>query len=138
MDASSNRCRLKAKTKSPIIKKFVESVGRLSQEDYKSWIAVVGNQDKSLLPTLSYLYADMAMTKGWDVDTYRLLVLAIKADPYLSGAYLDLGRLFIQEFQVAAGWKCFEIGRMISPEHSQLKVIDKLMNDLERDFPDFF
>ncbi len=120
----------------PILRKF--STGEMEQEDWVQLISIVSQQDEKSSAVAEYLFADSVMAQQWAVDAHALLISALGKDPLLSGAYLDLGRLYSNEFMMDAEWTCVDISREIAPTHTNLHPVGNLMRALEKDFPDFF
>ncbi len=125
----------------PLIRKY--SSGRFTQDDFELLIDKVSGEDHQLTAVAEYLLADTAMTEQWNLGSgsdgaRSLLVSALRRDPWLSGAWLDLGRICNSNFDMMAGWKCWDISRRIAPRHRNLEIIDNLMDSFERDYPDFF
>ena len=69
-------------------------------------------------------------------ETLFLKVLA--ANPFLAGAYHDLGALYDETFRSSLAWLCFDTGRQISPDHRLLKDITTLEQRFQHDFLDYF
>ena len=72
---------------------------------------------------------------GGAIDLFRK---AIAANPYLAGAYKDLGGIFHGQYETPAAWDCWDAGRRIAPDHPMLADIDKLEQHLVRTYPAFF
>ena len=68
----------------------------------------------------------------------KLFLTVLTANPFLAGAYHDLGALYDQTFRSEMAWLCFDTGRRLSPDHFLFKDITNLEQRFEHDFPDFF
>ena len=68
----------------------------------------------------------------------KLFLSVLDANPYLAGAYHDLGALYDEPFRSPMAWLCFDTGRQLSPDHFLFKDIDTFEQRIQRDFPDFF
>ncbi|MFP2926924.1 tetratricopeptide repeat protein [Pyxidicoccus sp. 3LG] len=66
-----------------------------------------------------------------------LLLAALQANPFLTGAYKDLGDLYLQGFQMHVAWMCWEAARKISPGHRLMKDIDELEAMLAAEHPEY-
>lgn len=68
----------------------------------------------------------------------KLFLSVLEINPFLAGAYHDLGRLYDETFRSPEAWLCFDTARRISPDHFMLKGITNLELRFEHDFPDHF
>jgi len=75
---------------------------------------------------------------GEAARAFDLYYGALKANPYLAGAYKDAGELFYSNYKMDMAWFCWDIGRKIYPEHSMLKEVDKFEEDIVKRYPEFF
>ena len=53
----------------------------------------------------------------------KLFLAVLTANPFLAGAYHDLGALYDQTFRSEMAWLCFDTGRQLSPDHFLFKDI---------------
>jgi hypothetical protein len=72
------------------------------------------------------------------VAAEKLFLSVLETNPFLAGAYHDLGRLYDETFRSSEAWLCFDTARQISPDHFMLKGITNLELRFEHDFPDYF
>ena len=88
---------------------------------------------------LNYHIADMAMSvHRQDIEARTLLLDALSADVLIVGAYLDLSRLFMADWDISSAWQCIDAAKKIAPSHSDLGPIKSMEKGLEVDFPDYF
>jgi len=66
------------------------------------------------------------------------LLMALTANPFLLGAWSDLGGYYYQTFQTDKAWACWDAARSVSPQHAQLLPITQLEERLRMTFPEFF
>jgi hypothetical protein len=66
------------------------------------------------------------------------LLAALKANPYLLGAWHDLGGYYYQSFEADKAWACWDAARKVNPQHSMLKPVTEMENRLRTAFPEFF
>lgn len=66
------------------------------------------------------------------------LFQALEQHPSISSAWKDLGESYYQEYLTAESWKCWDMGRTLSPENSHYKNIQRLEKLLEATYPEFF
>lgn len=69
------------------------------------------------------------------VDAFRK---AITANPYLAGAYKDLGGVLYGMYEVPSAWDCWDAGRKIAPGHPLFEDVAKTEDRLLRQSPRFF
>lgn len=73
------------------------------------------------------------------VDEARARLLeALKVNPFLVGAYKDLGDLEQREYAMRRAWTCWEAARRLAPRHPMLNEVEALEKLLERTHPEFF
>ena len=68
----------------------------------------------------------------------QLFIKVLGANPFLAGAYHDLGQLYFDGFAHEKAWMCFDTARRLYPDHPLMKDITALERRYERDFPDLF
>jgi hypothetical protein len=82
--------------------------------------------------------ANLKVRMGESQEAFDLYYKALKVNPYLSGVYKDIGELFYNNYNMDMAWFCWDIGRKIFSDHSMLKEIDKLEENLAKKYPEFF
>lgn len=65
-------------------------------------------------------------------------VSALKVNPFITGAYYDLGDYLRTLFKHSEAWECFKIARKLKPGHPFQKTLDETEEKLVRDNPAFF
>jgi hypothetical protein len=93
------------------------------------------------------------LTKGYVIDIARAVTLttlgrpkeavesylaALKRNPFIAGAYKDLGDLAAASFDMPLAWKYWDTGRAISPTLPMLQVVNQREAWLLKNVPDFF
>jgi hypothetical protein len=66
------------------------------------------------------------------------LLAALKLNPYLLGAWKDLGGYYYQSFRTDKAWACWDAARRVNPQHSMLLRITEMEKQLRAAFPEFF
>lgn len=66
------------------------------------------------------------------------LLAALKANPYLLGAWKDLGGYYYQTYRMDKAWACWDAARRVNPQHSMLLRITEIEKQLRTTFPEFF
>jgi len=80
-------------------------------------------------------YLDMA----GQTETARDLILeALESNPFLAGAYKDLGDKYLREFDMANAWASWDHMRRLNPEHQLAPVIDGLEQQIRQKHPVYF
>jgi hypothetical protein len=68
----------------------------------------------------------------------KLMREALLANPYLAGAYKDLGDAFVQQLDTARAWRCWDAGRRLAPQFANFKAIDQFEKTLVAQHPEYF
>jgi hypothetical protein len=68
----------------------------------------------------------------------ELLLTALRADPYITGAWHDLADRYYRTFRMQEAWSCMDAARRIAPNHPMLKSIDGLEQALRSRNPGYF
>jgi len=71
-------------------------------------------------------------------DGAKLLLSALAANPYLTGAWHDLGDYYYRAFRMQEAWACLDAARRIQPQNPMLQPVYKLEEALRQRNPDFF
>lgn len=66
------------------------------------------------------------------------LLAALKLNPYLLGAWKDLGGYYYQSYRTDKAWACWDAARRVNPQHSMLLRITEMERQLRATFPEFF
>jgi len=56
----------------------------------------------------------------------------------ITGAYHDLGMMYIADYKTATGWQSFRLAHRICPSHPLMMEISEMERKLESDFQEFF
>jgi hypothetical protein len=82
--------------------------------------------------------ANFRASRGDPKGAKARLLQAIQANPRLTGAYKDLGDLFLGAFDASRAWRCWEIARSIAPDHPVLRAVTAGEARLANDHPEYF
>lgn len=63
---------------------------------------------------------------------------ALSQNPRVTGAWLDLGKIYANSYHYDDAWKCFGIIMNMNPSHPMANEIIESKNALKRDYPIFF
>ncbi|HMX16278.1 MAG TPA: hypothetical protein PKD29_05445 [Rhodocyclaceae bacterium] len=89
-------------------------------------------------PALKGVEANLRQGAGDVREAEKLLVEAVDAEPYLIGAWMDLGRLYYGQYRTIQAWRCWDAARRLAPGHPMTREIDDLEKRLAAGFPEFF
>jgi hypothetical protein len=68
----------------------------------------------------------------------ELLLAAVRADPYLTGAWHDLADYYYRSFRMPEAWACLDVARRIAPDAPMLRPANDLEQALRTRNPEFF
>jgi hypothetical protein len=87
---------------------------------------------------IDILCANMNFQLNQRTPAIQLMTKALSANPLITGAYHDLGNMYLSIFQSGTGWDCFRLAQKLSPSHKMVNDIVQLDDQLEKDYPGFF
>jgi tetratricopeptide (TPR) repeat protein len=67
-----------------------------------------------------------------------LILEALEQNPFLAGAYKDLGDKYLRTYWMQDAWICWDRMREINPNHSLATSINNFEQRLKQQFPDYF
>lgn len=68
----------------------------------------------------------------------KLYQEALTTDPYITGAWIDLGNMHFEAFECEQAWQCWDAARHLTPDHKSLEQVTGLEQMLRKEYPDFF
>jgi len=68
----------------------------------------------------------------------ELLFDALKLNPYLTGAWHDLGDTYYRAFRLQEAWTCWDTARRIAPTNPMMKQVNQLEQAFRSKNPQFF
>lgn len=71
-------------------------------------------------------------------EAIELLSNAVAINPFLTGAYKDLGDLYSGQYQFERAWRCWTAARHISPSHPMLEEAGRREEMLLGEHPEYF
>lgn len=86
----------------------------------------------------------MQMNRVKDIETNqekspaKCFIKVLEANPFLTGAYHDLGNCLYSAYDTAAAWECWDLGRSFYPNHFLMKDIDEMEQKMVEQHPEFF
>jgi tetratricopeptide (TPR) repeat protein len=82
--------------------------------------------------------AGVLSARGQHSGAQRLYLEALKTDPYIAGAWKDLGDMYFQAFECEPAWQCWDAARHLAPEFKGLGQVAELEQMLRKECPEFF
>lgn len=67
-----------------------------------------------------------------------MFVSVLDANPWLAGAWKDLGDLQFRQFDMAHAWRCWDAGRQIAPTLSIFASVNQFERQLVQQHPEYF
>lgn len=71
-------------------------------------------------------------------DAERHFLSALAKNPYLTGAWFDLGNLYYATFRTPEAWACWDAARALNPRHSLRQRVDAMEQRMLTERPEFF
>ncbi|MEW6359425.1 MAG: hypothetical protein AB1696_24020 [Planctomycetota bacterium] len=82
--------------------------------------------------------ADALSTAGRAGEAKWLFIKVLQQNPYLAGAYKDLGGILFAEYDMPGAWRCWELCLKLCPGYSLLRKFEYHQERRRTRFPDFF
>ncbi len=123
------------------VDRFFRSLGIAGPEQAQRAILELGKLDRKKLKRahmIDIMIANQQSVLGQNAEAQKRMLGALKSNPYIAGAYKDLGDMFYAGFDMVSAWMCWDFARKQAPEHFMLKPISDYEADLLKNFPDFF
>jgi hypothetical protein len=64
--------------------------------------------------------------------------LALEANPFLVGTWLDAGQVYYGRYEAVRAWTCWDAARAAAPRSALLKRLDELEASLHKKHPEYF
>jgi tetratricopeptide (TPR) repeat protein len=71
-------------------------------------------------------------------EAQKLFLAALSANPHLTGAWFDLGKLYFNTFRTEEAWNCWDTARAINPDHPLVRDVGELERKIMAAHPEFF
>jgi len=134
-----------------------ERTSLLASEDVKEILAAIdnpGSQEeaesainslvalratyKDVEHVLKIFEANIRAAAGDQKLARELMIEALNKNPYVAGAWKDLGGFYFQSYETQEAWFCWDAARRISPNHPLLDQVYDFEYQLESTRPGFF
>lgn len=97
---------------------------------------VASNPDKAYV--LKIFEANDRLQLGDAVSARRLFVETLAVNPFLAGAYKDLGNLLLASYDTPRAWRSWDIGRRLAPKFANFRAVDEFESSLVTKHPEYF
>lgn len=101
-------------------------------------VALRGRTNSPYAYILDVFTANHHLAMRKPADAQRLLLGALAANPYLTGAWFDLGKVYYLTFRTEEAWTCWDTARALVPDHAVGRDISQLERKMLADHPEFF
>lgn len=111
-----------------------------SKEDAESKISTL-NYLISLDLEYGYVMNIFAANYSTQIDKNKSILYfqeALSNNPFITGAWLDLGKIYASQYRYDTAWKCFDIMLQIEPNHPMAKEITDKKAFLKDNYPNYF
>jgi hypothetical protein len=143
LDPSSEIRRLRSDAKTgPPIEAFLAGMGsprsREEAEALMKWLESQARREYRGGYVLDILRANTMSGLGDVKGAVETIHGVLKAHPEVAGAWHDLGQVYRRDYDHWRGWRCFEAGLRLAPEHGLFQDVADLRKGLRTAFPEYF
>lgn len=82
--------------------------------------------------------ANHHMALKHSTEAQKLFLASLAENPYLVGAWFDLGRLYYASFKTQDAWACWDVARAINRNHPFARNVDSMEQQMAAANPEFF
>jgi len=121
--------------------RFLRSLGVAGKEQAARAIEELQKLDRTKIErghVIDLMIANQKAVLGEYEAAAQILIGALKSNPFLAGAYKDLGDLFYGQLDMASAWRCWDFARELEPKHFMLEPISEYEKELIKNYPEFF
>lgn len=121
--------------------RFLRSLGVDGKEQAERAVSELEKIDRKKLSrahVIDVFIANQLSVLGKNGEAEKRMLAALRINPYIAGAYKDLGDMFFADFDMATAWLCWDFGRSQVPDHFMLKPISDFEAELLKNMPEFF
>lgn len=136
---AENKVILDVAKKDPIVIKIAQNIVPDSEESAKAALKELSSIDQSKLEKgylIEIFKADIE--DQLEMDASADFVKALEKNPFITGAYKDLGDNFFGQGDFMNAWSCYEMFRKIHAKHLFIKDIEESEGVLEKTFPECY
>lgn len=136
---AENKIIMDSVRKDPTVIKIAQNIVPESEEQAKEALKVLGSIEQAKLEKgylIEIFKADIEDQLGQNATPE--FVKALSKNPYITGAYKDLGDNFFGQGDFINAWSCYEMFRKIHAKHLFIADIDESEKVLEKTFPECY
>lgn len=85
-----------------------------------------------------YSYIETENPKEPVQDPSKLFLKVLAENPFLTGAYKDLGIYYFNRYKMVEAWECWDTARSFYPRHPMLSIVTEIEERLQNEVPEFF
>jgi hypothetical protein len=82
--------------------------------------------------------ANVRLTLEQPAESKKNFLAALAVNPYIVGAWKDLGDLYFKNYEMREAWRCWDLARQLLPGHPMLQPVGELEQNLLTTYPEFF
>jgi hypothetical protein len=117
-----------------------KALGAKSKEEGKAAVSTIEELKSRTTSSYGYMldiYLGDAKTVAGQ-DGRPDLLAALQVNPYVTGAWFDLGSKYFSSFHSAEAWDCWDFARSLQPEHPFRDGPDGIEKRLVTEHPEFY
>jgi hypothetical protein len=111
-----------------------EASAKLAAEELHKLRESAGNY----VDVIDIFEGNTLLTLKQGADGQALLLAALALDPYIAGAWHDLGDFYYRSFRMQEAWACLDVARRIAPSDPMLQQMNQVEQALRQRNPGFF
>lgn len=123
------------------VRRLTVALSAKSKDDLTQAIADLADIGKSTTTKAHVLWIFEANNRAMLGDrkaAQQLFVEVLKSNPYIAGAYKDLGDTLFVGYDTPRAWRCWDIGRKMAPGFANFRAIQQFESSLAARHPEFF
>lgn len=101
-------------------------------------LVTLRNNSKDRKHVLKIFEANIRSSLGMKKESIELFHDVLKSNPYITGAWKDLGELYFRNYNSRDAWRCWDTARKLNPQHHLLVPISEFESRLIKENPEFF
>lgn len=123
------------------VKKLLPSISPKSKEMAEKAVETLVQlraKSKDRKHVLMIFEANIRTSLGKPETSKQLFLSALSTNPYIVGAWKDLGDLYFGSYNTRDAWRCWDLARTLVPGHRLLEPVNEFEKKLKHENPDFF
>ena len=97
-----------------------------------------GDQAGAASFVLDIYLAVLHLACGKEEEAEKLFLSVLGSNPYIAGAWNDLGKTYYHGYRMEEAWQCWDTARRLCAAHPLLAEQYALERSLRDSYPDFF